>query len=113
MQGLGKEVDKHDERHDGTHPTSAGDQRDPAGSHSPADHRPGQAQDHPAQAGAAGQVSEVADQGSGGIAGDEHDPVGDHLHITGRTDLRGGRKDVEKGLSRIGAYKKRTPSYSA
>lgn len=55
----------------------------------------------------------MADQGSGCITGDEYGSVGDHLHIAGRTDLRGGGKDVEKGLSRIGAYKKRTPSYSA
>lgn len=55
----------------------------------------------------------MADQGVGGIVGDEYDSVSDHLHIAGRTDLRGGRKGVEKGLSRIGAYKKRTPSYSA
>lgn len=47
-------MDKHDERHDGTYTTAAGDQPDPARSHTPADHRPGQAQAHPAQAGTAG-----------------------------------------------------------
>lgn len=103
-------MDKHDRRRERT---QTGARRDPARSHTPADHRPGQAQDHPAQEVAEGQVSEVADQGSGCITGDEYGSVGDHLHIAGRTDLRGGRKDVEKGLSRIGAYKKRTPSYSA
>ena len=83
-------MDKHDERHDGTHTAATGAQRDPAQSHTEEDHRPGQAQAHPAQESAEGQGAEMADQGSGGIAGDEHGPVGDHLHIAGRTDLRGG-----------------------
>lgn len=49
-------MDKHDARHNGTHPAAAGDQPDPAASRTAADHRPGQAQAHPAQAGAAGQM---------------------------------------------------------
>ena len=81
-------MDKHDERHDGTHPAAAGARTDPARSHTAADHRPGQAQAHPAQESAEGQGAEMADQDSIRIAGDEHGPVGDHLHIAGRTDLR-------------------------
>lgn len=46
-------MDKHDERHNGTHPAAAGAQPDPAASRTPGDHRPRTAQDHPAQAGAA------------------------------------------------------------
>ena len=46
--------DKHDERYNGTHPAAAGARPDPARSHTPADHRPGKAQAHPAQAGAGG-----------------------------------------------------------
>lgn len=87
-------MDKHDERHDGTYPAAAGARSDPAGSHRAGDHRPRTAQDHPAQAGAAGQVSEVADQGSGCITGAEYGSVGDHLHIAGGTDLRGGEEDA-------------------
>lgn len=82
-------MDKYDERHNGTHPAAAGDQPDPARSHSPADHRPRTAQDHPAQAGASGQGTEMADWGSGGIANNESDTVGDHLHLAGRADLKG------------------------
>lgn len=37
----------------------------------------------------------MADQGSGCITGDEYGSVGDHLHIAGRTDLKGG-EDGEK-----------------
>lgn len=51
-----KETDKHDRRHDGNNTTAAGDQPDPARSHTPADHRPWTSSDHPAQAGAAGQM---------------------------------------------------------
>ena len=75
------------------HSTAAGARRDPAASRTPGNHRPGKAQAHPAQAGAEGQVSEVADQGSIRIAGDEHGPVGDHLHLAGRAGLRGGEED--------------------
>ena len=88
-------MDKHDERHDGTYPAAAGARSDPAGSHRAGDHRPRQAQAHPAQESAEGQVSKVADQGVGGIVGDEHGPVGDYLYIAGGTDLRGG-EDGEK-----------------
>lgn len=91
-------MDKHDRRHDGTYTAAAGARCDPARSHPEADHRPRQAQAHPAQESAEGQVSKVADQGSGCIAGDEHGPVGDHLHIAGRTDLRGGEKDARAGI---------------
>lgn len=80
-----EEVYKHDRRRERT---QTGARCDPARSHPEADHRPGQAQAHPAQAGAEGQVAEMADQGVGGIVGDEHGPVGDHLHIASRTDLR-------------------------
>lgn len=80
--------DKRDRRHDGNHTAAAGARADPARSHAPADHRPGTAQDHPAQAGAEGQVSEVADRDSVRITGDEYDSVSDHLHIAGRTNLR-------------------------
>lgn len=83
-------MDKHDERHDGNNPAAAGAQPDPARSHTPADHRPGQAQAHPAQEVAEGQVSKVADRDSIRIAGAEYDPVADHLHTAGGTDLRGG-----------------------
>lgn len=86
--------DKRDRRHDGNNTTAAGDQPDPAGSHIAADHRPWQAQAHPAQESAEGQVSKVADQGVGGIVGDEHGPVGDYLYIAGGTDLRGGEEDA-------------------
>lgn len=85
-------MDKHDKRRERT---QTGARRDPARSHTPADHRPRQAQAHPAQESAEGQVSKVADQGVGGIVGDEHGPVGDYLHIAGGTDLRGGEKDGE------------------
>ena len=82
------------DKHGRNHSTSAGARRDPARSHTPGDHRPGQAQAHPAQEVAEGQVSEVADQGVGGIVGDEHGPVGDYLYIAGRTDLREGEEDA-------------------
>lgn len=85
--------DKRDRRHDGNNTTAAGDQPDPARSHTPADHRPRTAQDHPAQAGAAGQGAEMAGRGSGGITDAEHGPVGDHLHLAGRAGLRGGEED--------------------
>ena len=86
-------MDKHDKRHNGTHPAAAGAQPDPAASHTPADHRPRTAQDHPAQAGAAGQGAEMAGRGSGGITDAEHGPVGDHLHLADRAGLRGGEED--------------------
>ena len=91
-------MDKYDERHNGTHPAAAGDQPDPAASRTPGDHRPGQAQAHPAQEVAEGQVSEVADRGSGCIVGVECDSGGDHLHIAGRTNLKGGGKDARAGI---------------
>lgn len=78
-------MDKHDRRRERT---QTGARCDPVASHIAADHRPRQAQAHPAQESAEGQVSEVADQGSGCIAGDEHGPVGDYLYIAGGTDLR-------------------------
>lgn len=89
---------EHDERHDGNNPAATGARPDPARSHPEADHRPRTAQAHPAQAGAEGQVSEVADQGSGGIADNEPDTVGDHLHIAGGTDLKGGGEDARAGI---------------
>lgn len=95
-------MDKHDKRHNGTHPAAAESRSDPARSHTPADHRPRQAQAHPAQESAEGQVSKVADQGVGGIVGDEHGPVGDYLHIAGGTDLRGGEEDAEIYIIRLG-----------
>ena len=49
-------MDKYDERHNGTHPAAAGARPDSAASHTQGDHRPRAAQDHPAQAGAAGQM---------------------------------------------------------
>ena len=109
--------DKHDRRHDGNNTTAAGDQPDPAGAYSQTDHRPGKAQAHPAQAGAEGQVSEVADQGSIRIAGDEHGPVGDYLYIAGGTDLRGGEyggrrnENTERTGRAVGRFlKKQLPS---
>lgn len=81
-------MDKHDARHDGTYTAAAATRSDPAGSHTPGDHCPRTSQDHPAQAGAAGQSAEMADRDSIRIVGDEHGPVGDHLHIASRTDLR-------------------------
>ena len=90
--------DKRDRRHDGNNTAAAGARADSARSHTEADHRPGQAQAYPAQAGATGQVAEMADQGVGGIVGDEHGPVGDHLHIAGGADLRGGEEDARAGI---------------
>lgn len=95
-------MDKHDERYNGTYPAAAGAQPDPAQSHTAGDHRPGQAQAHPEQESSEGQGAEMADQGVGGIVGDEHGPVGDHLHIAGRTDLRGGEEDAEIYIIRLG-----------
>lgn len=48
--------DKHDKRYDGNNPAATGTQPDPAASRTAADHRPRTSQDHPAQAGAAGQM---------------------------------------------------------
>ena len=48
----------------------------------------------PARSEKAGQVSKVADQGSGCIAGAEYGPVGDHLYLAGWADLRGGEDDA-------------------
>ena len=81
--------DKHDKRHDGNNPAAAGARPDPAASRTPGNHRPRTAQNHPAQEVAEGQVSEVADQGSGCIVGVEYGPVGDYLHTAGGTDLKG------------------------
>ena len=89
--------DKHDRRRERT---QTGARCDPARSHPEADHRPGQAQDHPAQESAEGQVSEVADRDSIRIAGDEYDSVSDHLHIAGRTDLRGGEYGEKERVRR-------------
>lgn len=60
----------------------------------------------PARSEKAGQVSKVADQGSGCIAGAEHDPVGDHLYLAGWADLRGG-ENGEKERVRCD-YERRT-----
>ena len=43
----------------------------------------------------------MADQSSGCIADNEHDPVGDHLYLTGWTDLRGGEDMTREDLERI------------
>lgn len=66
---------------------------------------------------AEGQVSEVADQGSIRIAGDEHGPVGDYLYIAGGTDLRGGEyggrrnENTERTGRAVGRFlKKQLPS---
>lgn len=48
----------------------------------------------------------MADQGSGCIAGAEHDPVGDHLYLAGWADLRGG-ENGEKERVRCD-YERRT-----
>lgn len=87
-------MDKHDERHNGTHPAAAGDQPDPARSHTPADHRPWQAQAHPAQEVAEGQDGPGLGNRIGVTVHDSPDTVGDHLHLAGRADLRGGEKDA-------------------
>ena len=87
-------MDKHDERHNRTHPTAAGDQPDPARSHTPGDHRPGQAQAHPAQESAEGQDDPGLDDRIGVTVRDRPDSMGDHLRIAGGTDLRGGEEDA-------------------
>ena len=87
-------MDKHDRRHERTKTAAA--QRDPARSHTPpADHRPGQAQAHPAQEVAEGQDDPGLGDRIGIAVRDSPDTVGDHLHIAGRTNLRGG-EDGEK-----------------
>lgn len=45
----------------------------------------------PARSEKAGQVSKVADQGSGCIAGAEYGPVSDYLHIAGRPHMKNER----------------------
>lgn len=86
--------DKRDKRHDGNNTAAAGARADPARSHTPADHRPGQAQAHPAQEVAEGQDDPGLGDRIGVSVRDSPDTVGDHLHIAGRTDLRGGGEDA-------------------
>ena len=82
-------MDKHDERHNGTHPAAAGDQPDPARSHTPADHRPGQAQAHPEQESAEGQGNPGMGDRIGIADSSDYGPACDYLHTASRTHLKG------------------------
>ena len=89
-----KEMDKYDERHNGTHPAAAGAQPDPGQEDKYGDHRPRTAQDHPAQESAEGQDDPGLGDRIGVTVRDSPDSMGDHLHIAGGTDLRGGEEDA-------------------
>lgn len=81
-------------RHDRGYSNAAGARSDPAASRTAADHRPRQAQAHPAQKVAEGQDDPGLGDRIGVSVRDSPDTVGDHLHIAGRTDLRGGGEDA-------------------
>ena len=78
--------DKHDRRRERT---QTGARADPAASRTAADHRPRTAQDHPAQAGAAGEDDPGLGDRIGVTVRDSPDSMGNHLHIAGGTHLKG------------------------
>lgn len=88
-------MDKHDRRRERT---QTGARCDPARSHPEADHRPRQAQAHPAQEVAEGQDDPGLGDRIGVTVRDSPDTVGDYLHTAGGTDLRGGGEDARAGI---------------